>query len=584
MSSVHLSNRKGRLTQRLANTYPDWTDIRSDEQSTGFQLLNAIGTALDDLSKRLFDSLDGFQLVTTPPSDLGLSYKARLPKSFSFTKTDNDDTESNYIAPTVSGLYDSTYYQVSLVTDNNVANFWRDAYPSRLSVSDTITDPTLVDTTIVDDVVFNSPFVPDITSGVIGIPNQIIITTSGGTNYIQKDGRNVFQYGSVRITGSSRNGLDDVEEEITFFYDKKEKTNNVFSSISGVKAYNIYPSGTSVKVTSMDFNNGPYRTAYDINYSKDGFNIPTYFDISSGFNSQFSLLDYKVPVHSDSDIRLAGFSSVYADFQQRLVDTDGFDISAVDMVIQPNSDFLWVVTNEKLLCYTSELPYLDTTSLKGRAADPDCRIVTTPSDYIASGDTATVQFYWKSPGKGLERHRVLVTHEDGTKYAVVDGALEEYDSSTDYWIYGEPHNRWLRQPFVGTLPKQGLFTFSIESRFADESTEIEKRIIISDKTISPLAEYTLSDIDITNFITGIDIDVDNNIWLKDCYNNLIKLQRHYDKMIIDYEEKIIYLRENYDEVIINYNPEEEEEEEEEEEGDLLDPPGGGGEGLPLPVM
>jgi hypothetical protein len=541
-------NRKARLTQRLVNTYPEWADIRSDPQSNGFQFFNAIGASFDDLVKRLDDSLAGFHLATTPPSDLGLAYRVKLPRNYTFSKEDNDDTESNYVAPTTSGYVNNTYYAVSTVEDNNLSNFWRDAVPDRISLNQTISNSFLTDTTIVNDIVANTPFVPAVMSGIIGVPNKLYIRTSGGTSYIALDGTNKFQQGMVQIDGKTRSGLE-LTEEIPFIHDDMMFTLNDYVSVSGIRAYGISPSGTQITVDSMNFNAGPYRSAYDIDYAETGEDYPTFWDISSGISTGTAILDFIAYDHADQEIRLAGFPGRHSVVSQRIVNTAGSNIRVVDMKVQPNSDHLWVLSNRSLYCYRSELPYFVLTSLKKRAADPACQIIVS-SDYIQLEEEITVEFYWRVPTKGLLRHRVLVEHSSGTKYGVLDGALDPYSASTDYFIYGEPYNRWLQQRLVTALPSSGQYTISLEAVFVDDTTETSKRVVVCDPTLSPLGEYSLTTAGVTQPAVGIDIDSEDNIWVKDSEGLLHKIDRHYDNMLIDFDKKIMYFRENYDEVII----------------------------------
>ena len=46
------------VTQELANAFPLWSKIRSDEQSIGFDLLNAIGLNIETIDKELYRNFD----------------------------------------------------------------------------------------------------------------------------------------------------------------------------------------------------------------------------------------------------------------------------------------------------------------------------------------------------------------------------------------------------------------------------------------------------------------------------------------------------------------------------------------------
>ena len=97
---------KSRSVQSIVNAFPEWSNVRSDEQSIGFQLLNTTGKTLDYLYKQLNKVNSNFFLNTAAISDIDLYYKLQLPMEYEFTKEDDDNTEFFYLAPTVSGYVD----------------------------------------------------------------------------------------------------------------------------------------------------------------------------------------------------------------------------------------------------------------------------------------------------------------------------------------------------------------------------------------------------------------------------------------------------------------------------------------------
>lgn len=541
------ATRRTHLAQRLANSYPSWSAVRNDIESIGWQFFNSLGGIFDDFVKQVKGRATELYLASSPVNDLDTCYKLRLPEDFIFTKKNENDTELNYESPTVSGQVSSTYYQVSLAEDNEVENFWRSAVPSRLEYieSKTGTDAQYL---VASGFAFETFLNPLVTE--LSVPSRLFITTVSGEQYIGISDTNEISRGLVQIIGESRYGVE-LTEELIFLHDDKQPTQNEFAIISGIYVRSMSNrDDIHVSIRSMDFNSGPYSTAYQLEYDKDiNEDVPSFWDLGEGITPNTSTLDYVLYEHPELEVRVGGFPLTYAAIRQDLLDLAGNAVSAMDMAVQGHSDHLLVVDNSKLYYYSAFLPYMNLKSLKGRSSYRACEI-RTDGDYVINGDTLTLEFVWIDSSKGLKRHQVLAEHEDGTKYAVTGGILTSYSSSVEYWEFGEPLGRYLRAPVEIILPKTGIFTFSLHAVLGDDTTEIDKRVIVSSPQQSPLAEFDLSSLGITNNVEGIHIDADNYIWILDNVGTIHKLERHYDTMLIDYRERTIYFRENYDKVFV----------------------------------
>ena len=94
-----MPNKKSRLTQHLANTFPPWSDAREDEQSLAWQFLNIVAQPMEDLARQNIRFRDSLYLPSSPVSDVGLRYSLALPGDFVFEKNDADPSDLIFTPP-----------------------------------------------------------------------------------------------------------------------------------------------------------------------------------------------------------------------------------------------------------------------------------------------------------------------------------------------------------------------------------------------------------------------------------------------------------------------------------------------------
>jgi hypothetical protein len=202
-----------------------------------------------------------------------------------------------------------------------------------------------------------------------------------------------------------------------------------------------------------------------------------------------------------------------------------------------------VVSSNKLYLYDGRLPYPDMRVLDGKNYDAAC--VIEPSSYwVVKGDDIQLDYMWVRPTTGLVRHRAWVQKPDGTKKSLESGSEVTYHTDDDSWIFGEPIKRSIRGTEIYTLDQRGDYIYSLEVKYTDETTSIDRRIV-SVLYLEPLGEWSLVSIGITNPVRGIDIDSEGKMWVLDNTNVRYCINRHYDKMLIDFTKKVLYFRENY---------------------------------------
>lgn len=532
---------KGRSTQSLVNNYPLWSSIRTDEQSLGYQIFNPIGVVFDDLLKQIEHADRNRYISTSLVNDIDTYYSYRLPGDYEFTKTDGDNTQFEYTPPTVSGVLYGQKYEITLAEKNDIESFWYTTLPTRLSLVETVNAPHL----LASGYIYSSPFIPLTVSGECHIPNRLTIRLSGGVSYIGISEDNQYRISSIKVDGTLRNGLE-VKEELTLVMDETRTTIHEYSSVNSVKVYGIEPPKTTeIFVTSANFNAPDHRLDYSLDvathYNEE---MPLFFSLGSGIAGQKTLDLSKFEI-DEIDLRVQGFPDKYVIVQQELLDTGGNNITPVDMTIEPNTDNLWVVDHDTIYLYTSKIPYQDLSLLKGKQYDA-ASVIEPSSYYAVKGDAITLDYVWRRPSLGFVSHRVWVEKPDGNLYSLEDGSEVTYHTDTTSWFIGEPLNKAIRASEDYVLDQYGDYVYTLECRYTDNSTSVDKRII-SVLTQTARTQLSLSSITIPT-VAGIDFDSEGKLWVLDINGVKYQVERHYDTMLIDYERKLIYLREPYSQI------------------------------------
>lgn len=534
---------KAWTTQYLANAFPQWSRVRTDEQSLGQQILNSIGENLDDISKQIARIGDNYFLPTSIVGDIDVYYQYRLPGSFTFTKEEDDDTDFQYTAPTVSGTIGDQLYAVSMAANNDIESFWYDAIPDRWSLGAVASGQHL----IASGYSHLSPISPVVLSGICHIPNQLHVTVSGGTSYLGIEDNGLIRKGTVQIEGETRAGLA-VTEEMIFLHDDTIKTQYDYKkiSVSGVRIFGAEEADeTFVTVQSAFFNHPEYKTAYDIAVDINDEEIPSFWKLGSGHTAGTYTLDlYKYT--SPLDLRIEGFIDKEVIIQQELRTSSGINFVPLDLAVEPRSEHIWMIDANNLFLFNDSLPYPDLSVMTKKSYDANCYIE--PETYYAVyGQTIGIDFVWARPTLGLVKHRVWVVKPDDTKYLVNEDGTESAWSSTT-WIVEEPHSRVLRPTAYATLDQRGQYIYSLEAYYTDGSSSIDQRVIYV-VAKNALKDFSLESISqINGAIVGVDVDAENHVWVLDNQGVKYRIDMHYDNMLIDFEKKVLYFREPYDTV------------------------------------
>jgi hypothetical protein len=143
------------------------------------------------------------------------------------------------------------------------------------------------------------------------------------------------------------------------------------------------------------------------------------------------------------------------------------------------------------------------TQLSGKNYDASC-VIEPNTYYTTIGDSVDIDYVWVRPALGLVAHRAWVVQPNENKYSIEGGSLVTYHVDSSSWVYGEPSDRKLRATNTFVLSQRGDYIFSLEVKYTDGSTSIDKRIV-SVLYKEPQGEFNLTTLGITN-ARGIDFD------------------------------------------------------------------------------
>jgi len=542
-------NKKSDVVQELVNVYPPWSIIRTDEQSVGQQLLNTFATPLETLEKELIRLRDNQYLTTANVDEIDLTYKIDLGVSFSFDEDTSDPHFQVFSAPTVSGLIDSTWYDVSGVVQNDIKSFWYESFPNRISIGTIVSGEN------------HSLLVSDASDlPVSGIWNHHLsggdlwIETTGGVQYLSVD-NNQVQRAKIILEGTTRKGTEE-QETLIFPWDQKQKTLKEWKTLTNIQAFDMEDE-VSVEIRSADFSSGPYMSFWNLKYSENRNKIDEFWTI--GHSGSIPTLD-KVLYEADEWQQLVlGFSTKSMVSQWELLEgtnnvISGMNItvSGVDMAIQPYTDTAWIVDGNNILrAYNLKE---DTVSgiryLKDSTAGAQVQLEYDDTG-ILLGENIEFSPWHARPIKEIQKYRIWYQQPDGQKFGLLDGSAVSFTSN--FWVK-IPSSTLITRVVESliSIPTtiRGEYLIVVEADFADGTSENFRRIFKT-RYKTPEVEISLNEI-IPDNVDGIDFDADQKMWIE-ANGAYYQINLHKDIMIIDYANKFMYFKEPYEEVRVTTN-------------------------------
>lgn len=523
------------LTQSLANIYPEWSRVRFDEQSVGQRFLNCCACPLEHINKEIVRSGRNMHLATVNLNELDWLYRVDLDSSFEFDTNTQDAFHTLSIAPTVSGIVDGYSYAVHVAELNDIETFWYQHVPDRIS-EETTTSGQFV---LLYDSVENAPFEAVHTPH---IPGHLYISLSSADPLLYVDDTSQLHRAIVTIRGTTRKGTFEFES-LAFPWPQKQVTLKEWAEIDSIECHDI-PAGTTITVCSADFINGPYLDFWNLARSAYRKKIDRFWNLSSTiYGSTLDLLQY-----STDDIQQL-ISNLFTSYQVRrfeLLDTNGENVDAIDIAIQPFSDFVWVVTSGELLCYSTTLTTGGNGSAYHEMTSDNSIAIQFSEDHVVRGVETEVEFICNSPASPVNRFRSWVTFPNGTYSGILHGSLVPY-SETEL-NFTDTYSYLIDTRYAFTPNMAGEYIYGLEAEMSDGTTQFTKRVLFVDIK-EPVAQFTLPSGIVNSGVLGIDFDSDQEMWIA-TQSGFHQLNLHHDVMLVDYENKVLFFNEHYDEVEI----------------------------------
>jgi hypothetical protein len=545
--------RKPRVTQELVNIYPEWSDIRSNDQSVGFQLFNALAPTLADIDNELYKMGKNQYLSTLNLDEPDLSYTVNLPKDFIFTSSGSDFSNPQYTPPTVIGTTEeSLTVTVTEPETNDILGFWYNAFPDRTTIGNTL---ETIDYSLLSQTASLFPYTSTLTHHLSSITGggKLWIETTGGFSYITTDTvSNTLLRATIVITGTTRKGTVE-SETLIFAWDEKRQTQKEWRYITDVQVFN-FESTVTVTITSGDFNNGPFLSFFNLRYSPNRRKIDEFWQLNELTNGVYptgtslALVGY---ITDEWEQLVGGFSSKEVKEEWELLTSTNQSILSVDMKIQPFTDRTVVLAADKQLYYFNieETSTDNIQLLKGRTFGPDV-LIDMPIRRVLLGEEVVFTIVHQRILQEISSYRVWYQDPTGHKSGLLNGISVSF--SSDFTIQNPTLQRLVQNETYITTSIRGDYLLVLEVTFLDGTTQTDK-VIFSTNQKTPLATIDLSTL-ITEEVVGIDFDSDQKLWVlvNGTYGKkYYQLDFHYDIMLVDYTNKVIYFREKYTNVDIS---------------------------------
>jgi hypothetical protein len=529
--------KKSIVAQQLVNFYPDWSRVRSDDQSNGYQFLNVIANKLEDLDKYLFKMERNNSLITANIDEIDWLSKVYLGTSFTFDEDTSDRLSPKKITPTVRGeVINNTYsgYQtIAIAPNNDLQSLWYDAVPTRVDLEQTMpfSGESLL-TWFATDFPFSGELHHHLGGG------RVYVETVSGTQYVTINDDNKVDRGEVILRGETRKGTIEAETLI-FPWDQKQPTRKEWKIITDVETYNLEDQ-IVVSIRSGDFAQEDYQSFYNMRYSDTDKKVDEFWSIDEfGSGTRLDRVGY---VADDWQTILLGFSEKEVKDSWELLDDAESSISLVDMAIQPFTNRIWAIAeNAKLYCYSLDeemVSNIDFLSLRTVGCEVQLEF---ESRKILLGETIQLDPLHIRPLQEISKYRIWYQTPAGVKYGLLNGTPVSYTS--DFWSYTPELSRQIESTISLVSAERGEYGFVIEVVYAD-GTNQNDRAIVTVQSKEPLATIDLSTHLIGATIMGIDFDADQKMWIKTSLG-YYQFSLHTDLMLVDFDNKILYFREDY---------------------------------------
>ena len=532
--------KKSHATRELANVFPAWSKTRKDEQSLGYQTLNTIALPMERMDKALAKMRANQYITTANTDEIDIVHRVDLPMEFEFNTDTSDPGEVAMIAPTVSGLVDNEWLDVTLAPNNNLENFWYNVIPNRLTLDDTVSgyDHNLIEQAS-DDFPASGEWDHHLGGG------RIWAETTSGIQYLQFESDQLLR-AQLIIHGRTRKNTYETET-LVFPWDMRLPTQKEWKEITKIELVN-FEDGVNIAIKSGNYNMDDYMDHWNLRYGETRNKIDEFWGL--GEVSGVATLELVEYITDEWQQLVLGLVDKQTREAWELLDDNMNNIDPVDMALQPFQDRAWMVTTSGMLyCYELQEDIISGVDLI-QSKTPGSHIqIEMEYKHVICGEYIEFIPWHALPLIEIRKHRVWYQTPSGTKYGLLNGSPVAF--TTDFWVKGEERiSRTVENLIRVQATERGEYLFVFEAEYLDGTTHIDK-VICTANYKQPLASYDISSL-VSDDILGIDFDADQKLWVK-TIDKYYQLGLHADIMLIDYENKELYFKEDYSsvEVLVN---------------------------------
>jgi hypothetical protein len=463
-------------------------------------------------------------------------YEAELPANMSFGTQEDADGEIQYGVPTVHAVINGVETEINIAEENNIETFWYDCLPTRIEDGETsYVYNKVVDASRIDDLGTLSP-------GSVLLSGHLYITISNNSSW-EAESKNRVYFSKIILDGTLRKDVEEFTEAVPIRYNSTFRTLNQWDSITSLTS--AYLSDDAIiTIEPLPLAASSYLDKRNIHVPSDG--EERFQFIRLGTRSWGSSLVVESYTSADMETVRLGYEEREALYEIELLDDNGNNVNLNALVPQPNTDFVFGISNTKFYVYDMGLPYPDLDNLSGESQDTRIEIGADRWTY-SRGETAKIWTRLHSFANVPTSTRWTVTLPDDSSYYMgVDGSL--WATTTDAWI---DNDKWDEDVWDGhnidiTLTQAGTYTFELEAKYYDktsgETSTRSSKMVILVPSINPEQELSLP-ASLQN-CTNMAFDSDGQLWLYDG-TRIHKTNLYYDYFMADYERRKILLREQY---------------------------------------
>jgi len=369
---------------------------------------------------------------------------------------------------------------------------------------------------------------------------SIYVETASGINYIGLVDGQILR-AQIILTGTTRKGTSAEKEYIVYPWNQRQRSARDWKQLTKVEATNI-PSGVQVTVKSGDFNFNDYVSPWNLRVSNNRNKVDEFWGL--GTVNDTPVLN-RIGYTTDEWQQLVTMGAEKAVEQSwELLDSSLQTVAGVDLALQPFTDKAWTVTEAGMLyCYdTSDTMPSGISLLRDRTPGTHVQIEADFREYVFGEEIEFIPWHSR-PVKEISRYRLYYRDPTGTVSGLDRGTPVPF--TDDFWVRGQQLKRTIEDVVLFPTTHRGEYIFTLEAVFIDEEQHTEK-VIFRTKHKTPDVEFDISSV-VDGTILGLEFDSDQKLWVKTS-TGYHRVDLHYDVMLVDFDNKVLYFKEKYDTV------------------------------------